>query len=113
MTLAKQLRNNMTLSEVALWREIKGKALGFRFSRQIPIDQYIVDFYCKDLQLAIEIDGSIHFEEDHQKKDNVRQRRLEALGVTFIRFSNLDVENNLSWVISEIEKTVVNLQTHP
>lgn len=43
--LAKQLRNNMTLSEAALWREIKGKTLGFKFSRQIPIDQYIVDFY--------------------------------------------------------------------
>ncbi len=53
---AKELRKNMTLGEIALWREIKGKKLGVRFSRQIPIDQYIVDFYCKDLQLAIEVD---------------------------------------------------------
>jgi len=53
--LAKKLRNNMTLGEIALWREIKSKKLGVRFSRQIPIDRYIVDFYCKDPQLAIEI----------------------------------------------------------
>jgi len=58
---ANKLRNNMTFGEIALWREIKNKKLGVRFSRQIPIDQYIVDFYCKDLQLAIEVDGSIHF----------------------------------------------------
>lgn len=65
------------------------------------------------MQLAIEIDGSIHFEEGQQEKDSLRQRRLEAFGVTFIRFSNFDIENNLSWVISEIEKTIVDLQTHP
>ena len=67
----------MTLGEIALWRQLKGKKLGFRFSRQIPIDQYIVDFYCKDLQLAIEVDGSIHFEKGNQEKDLSRQRRLE------------------------------------
>ena len=89
VALAKKLRNNMTLGEIALWREIKGKKLGVRFSRQIPIDQYIVDFYCKDLQLAIEVDGSIHFEEKHQEKDMIRQQKLETLGVTVIRFSDL------------------------
>lgn len=66
VALAKKLRNNMTLGEIALWREIKGKTLGVRFSRQIPIDRYIVDSYGKDLQLAIEVDGAIHFEEEHQ-----------------------------------------------
>ena len=60
----------MTLGEIALWREIKGKKLGYKFSRQIPIDQYIVDFYCKDLQLAIEVDGSIHFKEGHEENIN-------------------------------------------
>lgn len=62
VALAKALRSNMTLGEIAMWREIKGRQLGYKFSRQIPIDQYIVDFYCKDLQLAIEIDGGIHSE---------------------------------------------------
>lgn len=57
VSLTKKLRQDMTLSEVLLWNEIKGKQLGVRFSRQIPIDEFIVDFYCKDLMLAIEIDG--------------------------------------------------------
>ena len=103
----------MTLGEIALWREIKGKKLGVRFSRQIPIDNYIVDFYCKDLQLAIEVDGSIHFEEGHQEKDNHRQNRLESLGVRIIRFSDLDVKNNLDWVLSEITIEIQKIKTHP
>jgi very-short-patch-repair endonuclease len=96
---AKELRKNMTLGEIALWREIKGKKLGFRFSRQIPIDKYIVDFYCKDLKLAIEVDGSFHFEDEHQEKDKIRQDRLESFGIHVIRFSDLDVRNNLDLLL--------------
>ena len=110
---AKKLRNNMTLGEVALWREIKAKKLGVRFSRQIPIDQYIVDFYSKDLQLAIEVDGSIHFEERQQEKDAFRQKRLESLGVVVIRFSDLDVKNNLSWVLEEIKNKIEQIEPTP
>ncbi|MEM9000639.1 MAG: DUF559 domain-containing protein [Bacteroidota bacterium] len=104
--LAKKLRNNMTYGEIALWREIKGKKLGVHFSRQIPIDQFIVDFYCKDFHLAIEIDGAIHFEKGQPEKDAKRQERLESLGVTVIRFSDLDVKNNLDWVLEEIKKKI-------
>ena len=114
--LAKKLRNNMTLGEIALWREIKGKKLGYKFSRQIPIDQYIVDFYCKDLQLAIEVDGSIHFKEGHEEKDRKRQARLAFLGVNMIRFSDSDVKNNLSSVLEEIREYIEELEqgrTHP
>lgn len=111
--LAKKLRNNMTLGEVALWREIKGKKLGVRFSRQIPIDRYIVDFYCKDLKLAIEVDGSVHFKEGQQEKDHIREERLESLGVTIIRFSDLDVKNNLSWVLEEIRNEIERIEPTP
>ncbi|WP_321828305.1 endonuclease domain-containing protein [Maribacter dokdonensis] len=114
--LAKKLRNNMTLGEIALWREIKGKKLGHKFSRQIPIDQYIVDFYCKDLQLVIEVDGSIHFKEGHEEKDRKRQARLASLGVNMIRFSDSDVKNNLSSVLEEIKEYIEELEqgrTHP
>jgi very-short-patch-repair endonuclease len=110
---AKKLRNNMTLGKIAMWREIKNKKLGVSFNRQIPIDNYIVDFYCKDLQLAIEVDGSIHFEEGQQEKDAIRQKRLESLGVKFIRFSDLDVKNNLSWALLEIKEAIENLKTNP
>ncbi|TDS12048.1 very-short-patch-repair endonuclease [Maribacter caenipelagi] len=108
--LARTLRNNMTLGEIVLWREIKGKKLGQKFSRQIPIDQYIVDFYCKDLQLAIEVDGSIHFKEGHEEKDKKRQARLEFLGVYVLRFSDTDVKNNLSFVLEEIKVIIERLE---
>jgi len=103
----------MTLGEIALWREINNKKLGVRFSRQIPIDNFIVDFYCKDLQLAIEVDGSIHFNEGKQEKDIIRQSRLESLGVYIIRFSDLDVKNDLRWVLEEIKKIIWNIKPTP
>jgi very-short-patch-repair endonuclease len=110
VNLAKKLRNNLTLGEIALWREIKGKKMGVRFSRQIPIDRYILDFYCKDLQLAIEVDGSIHFEEGHEEKDNQRQTRLASLGVTVIRFSDTNVKNNLSYILEELKVQIESLK---
>ncbi len=111
--LAKKLRNNMTLGEIALWREIKGKKLSVRFSRQIPIDQYIVDFYCKDLKLAIEVDGSIHFESNQKEKDLIRQKRLASIGVRIIRFNDLDVRNNLDWVLQQLVGEIEQLKPTP
>jgi len=83
----------MTLSEVLLWQELKGKQmLGYDFDRQRPIDEYIIDFYCKDLQLSIEIDGESHTHEEVAENDVVRQKRLEELGVRFLRFDDLEVK---------------------
>ncbi|MEY8020462.1 endonuclease domain-containing protein [Muriicola sp. SD30] len=113
VVLANKLRNNMTYAEIVLWREIKNKKLGVRFSRQIPIDRYIVDFYCKDLRLAVEVDGSVHFEEGSHKYDLKRQTRLESLGVRVMRFSNPDVKNNLSWVLDEIRREIMVLGPTP
>ena len=69
---ARKLRNKSTLSEVLLWKQIKAKALGVEFHRQVPIDKYVVDFYSHELFLAIEIDGISH---DNPEKDNERQKR--------------------------------------
>jgi len=110
---AKQLRKNMTFGEISLWREIKGKKLGFSFSRQIPVDQYIVDFYCKELQLAIEIDGSIHLEERHKEKDFYRQKRLESFGINVIRFNDSDVKNNLNLVLDKVRTVIYDLKPTP
>lgn len=96
----------MTLGEVLLWNEIKNKQLGVRFSRQIPIDKFIVDFYCKDLLLAIEIDGSTHYHDDQPEKDANRQERLESLGVSFLRFDDIDVKTSIKWMIEEIYRRV-------
>lgn len=99
MPLARKLRKNLTFGEVLLWNEIKNKQLGVRFSRQIPIDKFIVDFYCKDLLLAIEVDGDSHYYDNQSEKDANRQERLESLGVSFIRFDDLDVKTNIKWVV--------------
>jgi very-short-patch-repair endonuclease len=77
---------------------------GYDFDRQRPIDNFIVDFYCKDLQLAIEIDGECHH--GKSKKDEKRDSRLKALGVTVLRFDDLDVVHKLDKVVESIEKWV-------
>jgi len=103
--LARKLRNESTLTEIMLWYELKGRKLrGYDFDRQKPIDDYIVDFYCKDLQLAIEIDGESHIGEEEY--DKARQIRLESLGVRFLRFDSMEVRYNLDKVIKEIEKWI-------
>src|SRR5688572_26684552 len=96
--LARQLRLNSTLSEVLLWNELKQKKMhGYDFDRQKLIDAFIVDFYCKKLKLAIEIDGDSH---NYQfEKDMVRQKRLEALGVNFLRFYDEEVKRDINNVL--------------
>jgi len=104
--LAKQLRKNMTLSEVLLWNELKNKKLlKMDFDRQRPILNYIVDFYCKDLMLAIEIDGDSHNEKYEQ--DRKRQKELEDVGVRFLRFDDLEVKKNMDNVLREIENWII------
>ncbi len=107
--LAKQLRSNMTLSEVLLWNELKQKQVsGCDFDRQRPIGNYIVDFYCKDLSLAIEIDGDTHiYRYDY---DDERQRNLEKLGVKFLRFEDIEVRKNMNDVIRVIEDWITKNQ---
>lgn len=103
--LAKKLRNNMTYSEVKLWNELKNAKLnGYDFDRQRAIGNYIVDFYCKDVQLAIEIDGITHEEEKAKWKDAIRQKELEEMGIHFLRFDALLVVNKVEAVVREIGK---------
>ena len=103
---AKELRQNMTLGEVALWNEIKQRKLGFDFDRQRPIDNFIVDFYCKDLMLAIEIDGDSHSSDEAKRYDANRQEILESLGVRFMRFDDMLVRNQVEKVVAEIRQWI-------
>ena len=104
---AKQLRKNSTLSEVLLWQNIKNKALGVQFHRQVPLLDYIVDFYCHEFMLAIEIDGDSHLYK--YEYDAKRQGELEKAGVVFIRFSDLDVKQNMFSVGLSLEQVVQEL----
>lgn len=98
-TLARALRKSSTLGEVLLWRAIKRRALGCEFHRQVPIDAYIVDFFCHEHMLAIEIDGGTHDHVEAFQEDMKRQERLESLGVRFLRFREGDVRENLAGVV--------------
>ncbi|NEQ48072.1 MAG: endonuclease domain-containing protein [Leptolyngbya sp. SIOISBB] len=101
--IARRLRNNMTPAEIILWQHLKGKQMdGYDFDRQKPIDAYIVDFYCKRLKLAIEVDGSSHNCEASQIQDRYRQSRLESLGISFLRFQNGEVQHETEAVLSTI-----------
>ncbi len=98
------------MSEVLLWKELKGKKLeNYRFIRQKPIKKYIVDFYSKELKLAIEIDGVTHdFEEEKNKKDIERQKEIESLGINFLRFSEGEIRKNMFGVIETIRTWILN-----
>ena len=82
---SRYLRNNSTLSEVLLWQELRaGQIQGYKFNRQKPLDRYIVDFYCKKLNLVIEVDGESHYHKDAQVRDKIRQEVLEKMGLSFL-----------------------------
>jgi very-short-patch-repair endonuclease len=106
-TKAKKLRNESTFSEIMLWCEIKNRRLhGYQFHRQVPMLDYIVDFYCHELMLAIEIDG-----ESHRSKvsyDGDRQKRLEERGVRFLRFDDARLKMDIDKVVEEIEEWIEN-----
>lgn len=106
--LARKLRKTMTFSEVKVWNEIKnGQVMGYDFDRQRAIGNYIVDFYCKDLLLALEIDGITHQDEKVMYKDKKRQAELEMSGVTFIRFDAMLSVNKVEAVVKEIGRWIL------
>jgi len=108
--LARKLRKDMTFGEVLLWNELKDdKFYGFDFDRQRCIDNYIVDFYCKDFMLAIEIDGMSHNFEGAFEKDEIRQNKLESVGVKFIRFSEGEMKYDMQNVIRALETRVAEI----
>ncbi len=103
---ARELRNSSTLSEVLLWVELKKlkKQYGYDFHRQKPIGNYIVDFFCYKLMLAVEIDGESHI--GKEEKDEERQRKLEEIGINFLRFDDLEVKWNVDGVIKKIKEWI-------
>lgn len=80
--------------------------MGYQFHRQVPIDRFIVDFYCHELMLAIEVDGKIHDKPSQRKSDITRQETLEALGVRFFRFRAKDVEENCVAILNELQRKI-------
>ena len=107
--LARQMRTEPTLAEKQLWQRLKNKQLlGFKFRRQQVIDRFIVDFYCHEIKLVIEVDGEIH--NYTQVEDAIRQEFLESLGLRVVRFKNEDVLLRIEGVLEEIGRW---LKPHP
>ena len=86
---AKELRKKMTKAELVLWEELKGRKIGgFKFRAQHPISKYILDFYCHEKKIGIELDGEIHSTKAREFYDMDRSDNLEELGIKIIRFKN-------------------------
>ena len=110
--IARKLRKDMTLAEILLWKELKGKkVLGYDFHRQKPIDEYVVDFYCPRLKLILEIDGDSH--DGKEESDKIRQEKLESLGLTVLRFWDLDVKANVDGIVGQLKEWIESNMTHP
>lgn len=104
--LARTLRKNMTLAEVLLWEKVRGKNLGYQFHRQVPMDNFIVDFFCHELMLAIEIDGSSHDHPEVSISDRKRQEKLESYGIHFLRFDDHEIKSDIDSVLQTIENWI-------
>ena len=103
---ARENRKNPTAAEKKLWYEVLGnKRLdNLKFTRQKPLDEYIVDFYCAELMLAIEIDGDTHT--DQKQYDKRRTENLNKYGVEMIRYTNAEVLNNLEGVYQNLRERI-------
>jgi very-short-patch-repair endonuclease len=103
VTKARALRCNMTKAEIILWSRLRSRQIyGYKFRRQQPLLNYIVDFYCHDLKLIIEVDGEIHSLNDNPKYDIKRDNILKINGYHIIRLTNLEVETELNTTINKI-----------
>lgn len=102
-TLSRQLRGKLTDAEKLLWSKIRRKQIkNYQFFRQKPIGSFIVDFYCKEARLVVEIDGGQHYEEENIKADQIRKAFLKSLGLRITRFTNSEVLKNIDGVVTKI-----------
>ena len=100
---ARRMRSQPTDAEYVLWNYLKQKPFGFKFRRQHPYGIYILDFYCHQLKLVIEVDGSIHDLEEQKVADAERQTALEKEGLTVLRFTNDDVLHHVENVLENLQ----------
>ncbi len=104
------LRNQMTYCENIIWIHLRKKQLGYRFLRQYSVDQYIIDFYCPKLKLAVEIDGDVHDIPFQKEKDIKRQEYLEKYDIKFVRIKNEEFLGNPDKAFKKIEDTIKEIE---
>jgi len=105
---AAELRKNMTTAEKILWQQLRNRKVeGLKFRRQHPVDIFILDFYCHERRLAIEVDGEIHNMEDQKEWDKNRTYELNEFGIWILRFSNDAVINQTERVIDSLKEFLI------
>ncbi|HEY2987092.1 MAG TPA: endonuclease domain-containing protein [Candidatus Binatia bacterium] len=108
----KALRSNATATEQRLWQHLKAKQLGAKFRRQFSVDGYVLDFYAPRSKIAIEVDGDSHFTADAMHYDKERTAYMKEFGIEILRFTNLEIIENIEGVLLTIE-AVVKRRTSP
>lgn len=103
LEIRRELRQNATPAEKILWEALRKHKLGRKFRRQHSIGNYILDFYCASKRIAIELDGSVHFEKDQIERDEERDMNLKEMEYKVLRFMNSEVETNIENVIEKIK----------
>jgi len=107
----RKLRKEQTFTEKIIWRYLKDRNfLDCKFRRQYSIDRYVIDFYCPELKLAVEIDGDVHDLKDVKEKDGNRENYLKAFGITFVRIKNDEFLGNAEKAFKKIGDKIVELK---
>ncbi|MGE0200866.1 MAG: endonuclease domain-containing protein [Candidatus Melainabacteria bacterium] len=111
---ARLLRHRETPAEQACWLLIRNRqVMGYKFYRQKPVEYFVVDFYCPELRLVLELDGSVHNLPDVEGYDRERQAILEAMGYVVIRYANAVVLNSPECFLSYLKTTIERLTCSP
>ena len=114
LDIKRRLRSNMTGPETRLWSALRARQLqGMKFRRQHGIGPYIVDFYCPEQSLVIEIDGDSHADADQIVRDQLRNKYFQSLGLRVIRYFNNDIVKNLAGVLEDLADKLASGSTSP
>ncbi|UCD29337.1 MAG: DUF559 domain-containing protein [Planctomycetota bacterium] len=109
----RELCRQMPRAEVVLWSRLRRRQiLGYKFRRQYSVGPYVLDFYCSEIKLAIEIDGDSHFGDGAEVRDAKRQLYIKSMGIEFLRFNNIYVFKNLDEVVDMIAETIINMKNN-
>lgn len=110
-SFSRDMRNYGEKAEAILWKRLKSRQIGFAFNRQKPILNFIADFYCKELNLVVEIDGASHFTHEAKLKDLERDRQMQVLGLEIVRVLDGDVRKDADNVARYVEERCKDIQS--
>ena len=106
-----ELRRNLTKAEAIVWQKLRCKQVeNCKFRNQYSVSQFVLDFYSPEIKLGIEIDGESHFQEGAAPYDEERQIFIESAGISFLRFTNNEVYENLNGVLEVIAQKIRDLR---